>query len=301
MKVQTFSDHYVNAGGRRTRYWHLGNDGPAVILIHGLGASAEIWMHNITALAKDHKVFVPDLPGFGRSEQPPPSFDPFDYAKFIDNFMDALNIPRASLIGQSLGGGIALQYALQFPQKVEKLVLVDCAGFGKGVRWTLKLMSLPWIGEFVTYPTRLGVALFFKFAVRDSAVITKEFIDIYYKIFTQPSFQVFMLKITRMLLDIHGGKSEVLAPIMENLHKIKRPTLIVWGANDRVLPLQQAYAGKKKMPNAQLYIMNQCGHVPNLEKPEEFNNIVIAFLSGIYENCGSDISDDSTMDRQITH
>jgi pimeloyl-ACP methyl ester carboxylesterase len=284
MVIQTLLDHYVNVGGIKTRYWHLGNDGPAIILIHGLGASAEIWMHNIAALAKDHRVFVPDLPGFGHSEQPPPSFRAFDYASFIDSFREALNIQRTSLIGQSLGGGIALHYALQFPQKLEKLVLVDCAGFGKEVRWTLKLMSLPWIGDLVTYPTRLGVALFFKFAVRDPAVITKEFIDIYYQIFTQPGFQAFMLKTTRAILDIHGAKEEVLAPIRENLYKIKQPTLIFWGANDRVLPLQQAYAGKEKMPNAHLHIMERCGHIPNLEKPGEFNHVVIEFLQGVYED-----------------
>ena len=284
MTIQTLLDHYINAGGVRTRYWHLGNDGPAIILIHGLGASAEIWMHNIAALANDHKIFVPDLPGFGRSEQPPPSFRPFDYARFIDNFMEALNIPKASLVGQSLGGGIVLQYALKFPQKVEKLILVDCAGFGKEVRWTLKLMSLPWIGELVTHPTRLGVALFFKFAVRDPSVITKEFIDIYYKIFTQPGFQAFMLKTTRAILDIHGAKEEALAPIRENLQLIKQPVLIVWGENDRVLPLQQAYAGREKMPNARLHIMARCGHIPNLEKPGEFNNVVIEFLHGLNED-----------------
>ena len=284
MLLQILQDQNINVDGIKTRYWSLGHSGQTVILLHGLGASAEIWMHNIAALAEYRKVFVPDLPGFGRSEQPPPSFCPFDYARFIDNFMEALNIQKASLIGQSLGGGIALQYALQFPQKVEKLILVDCAGFGKDVRWTLKLMSLPWIGELVTYPTRLGVALFFKFAVHDPNIITEEFIDIYYKIFTQPGFQAFMLKITRMLVDIHGGKSEVLAPIMENLHKIKQPALIVWGANDQVFPLQQAYTGKEKMPNAHLNIMERCGHIPNLEKPEEFNNIVLEFLLGVDED-----------------
>jgi 4,5:9,10-diseco-3-hydroxy-5,9,17-trioxoandrosta-1(10),2-diene-4-oate hydrolase len=278
MKIQTQSDHYVNAGGIKTRYWSLGNDGPAIILIHGLGASAEIWMHNVAALAKDHKVFVPDLPGFGYSEQPPPSFSPFNFASFINNFMEALNILKAYIIGQSLGGGIALQFALQFPQKAEKLVLVDCAGFGKEVRWTLKLLSLPWIGELVSQPTRLGVALFFKYAVHDSAVITKEFIDIYYKIFTQPGFQQFLLRTTRSILNIHGAKEEALAPIIENLHRIMQPALIVWGANDQVLPIQQAYLGKEKMPHAQLHIMERCGHIPSLERPEEFNGAVLKFL-----------------------
>lgn len=271
-------DQYVKVGAINTRYWAAGSQEDRTILIHGLGASAEMWLYNIAALAKDHTVFVPDLPGFGHSEQPPLSFHPSDYAVFIDNFMEALNIPKASLIGQSLGGGIALQYTLQFPRKVEKLVLVDCVGFGREVIWTLRLMSLPLIGQIISYPSRLGVTLFFKLAVRNPAVITKEFIDIYYILFNQPGFQAFLLKITRMLVNIHGAKEEALVPVMNNLHKINQPTLIVWGANDRVFPLQQAYAGKEEIPNAGLYVMERCGHIPNLEQPEEFNSAVLEFL-----------------------
>jgi pimeloyl-ACP methyl ester carboxylesterase len=271
-------DRYVKVGGINTRYWVAGIQGNPVILIHGLGASAEIWLHNIAALAKDHTVYVPDLPGFGYSEQPPPSFHPSDYAVFIDDFLKTLNVRTASLIGQSLGGGIALQYAIRFPQKVQRLVLVDCAGFGKYVRLTLKLMSLPTIGELVTYPTRLGVALFFKYAVRDPAVITEEFIDTYYKIFTQPGYQAFLLKITRMLIDVRGAKDEALVPVLGNLPNIRQPTLIIWGANDRVFPLQHAYAGREKIPRAGLYVMERCGHIPNLERPEEFNSEVLKFL-----------------------
>jgi pimeloyl-ACP methyl ester carboxylesterase len=271
-------DQYVKAGAINTRYWVAGNRANRIILIHGLGASAEIWLHNIAALAKDHTVFVPDLPGFGRSEQPPPSFHPSAYAVFIDDFMDALDIPKASLVGQSLGGGIALQCAIQFPQKVEKLVLADCAGFGRKVIWTLRLMSLPFIGEIVSYPTRLGLTLFFKLLVRNPTVITQEFINIYYTLLNQPGFQTFLLKITRMVVDIHGAKEEALAPIISNLHKINQPTLIIWGANDRVFPLQQAYAGREKILNAGLHIMERCGHIPNLEKPEEFNSAVLEFL-----------------------
>ena len=104
---------------------------------------------------------IPDLPGFGRSEKPASSFTPSDYISFIDDFRKALNVDQVSLIGQSLGGGIALHYTLQFSEKVDKLVLVDGAGLGKEVIWTLRLMSLPWIGELISHPSRIGVALFF--------------------------------------------------------------------------------------------------------------------------------------------
>lgn len=275
-----FQDQYLMAGGIHTRFWSLGDHGSPVILIHGLGASAEIWMPNVEALAKHHRVYIPDLPGFGRSEKPASFFTPSDYSSFIDAFLKALNIGRVSIIGQSLGGGVALQYTLQFSEKVDKLVLVDSAGLGKEVIWTLRLMSLPLIGELISHPTRIGVALFFKFAVHNSKLITKDFINLYYEIFTQPGFFAFLLKVVRMLVDIHGAKEEFLVPVMENLNKIVQPTLIIWGENDRVLPVRQAYFGKEKIVNSHLHIMKQCGHIPNFEWADEFNKLALDFLSG---------------------
>jgi len=274
-----FNDQYIKVGEINTRYWSVGDEGSTVILIHGLGASAEIWMHNVNAIAEQHRVYVPDLAGFGRSYKPVSSFTPLDYACFVDDFMKALNIEQASLVGQSFGGCIALQYALGYLQKVQKLVLVDNAGFGKEIIWTLRLMSLAGIGELLSYPTRIGVGIFFKLAVSNHALITKDFIDIYYKLFTQPGSPEFLLRIVRMLVDGHGAREEVLSPVMESLHKIKRPTLIIWGEDDRVFPLKHAYYGKENIPNAQLYIMKQCGHIPNFERSEEFNKIVLDFLA----------------------
>ena len=280
MSARMPKDKYIEARGINTRYWSVGDQGSPVILIHGLGASAEIWMHNVEVFARHHRVYAPDLAGFGRSEKPVSSFTPLEYVSFVDDFMRALQIEQASLVGQSLGGGITLQYALQFSQKINKLVLVDCAGFGKEIIWTLRLMSLTGIGELLSYPTRIGVSIFFKLAVRNHALITEDFIDIYYKLFSQPGSSEFLLKIIRLLVNIHGAREEILSPVMENLHKIKRPTLIIWGEDDRVFPLKHAYYGKEKISNSKLHIMQQCGHIPNFERPEEFNNLVLDFLAG---------------------
>jgi 4,5:9,10-diseco-3-hydroxy-5,9,17-trioxoandrosta-1(10),2-diene-4-oate hydrolase len=272
-------DQYIQVGNLKTRYWALGDKGTVVILIHGLGASADIWRHNVEALAEQHRVYVPDVIGFGRSDKPGPSFSPFDYTRFLDDFLNILNIERASLIGQSLGGAIALHYALHFPQKVSKLVLVDSAGLGKEVIWTLRLMSIPLLGELVSYPSRKGVELFFKFAVRDPALVTKDFVDLYYNFFSQPGFQKFLLKIVRSIINVAGAREQVLAPLMDNLSKITQPALIIWGEKDRVLPLKHAYRGKKNLPNAELKIIEGCGHIPFFERPEEFNRLVLEFLS----------------------
>lgn len=279
MRPRMPEDRYIKVGNLNTRYWALGDRGTPVLLIHGLGASADIWMYNVEALARQHRVYVPDLVGFGRSDKPGPSFSPFDYTPFLDDFMNLLKIERVSLVGQSLGGGIALRYALQFPQKVNKLVLVDSAGLGKEVIWTLRLMSLPWVGELFSYPNRKGVEIFFRLAVRNRALVTKDFVELYYDIFSRPGFQKFFLMILRQIVDIRGAREEILDPIMTNLYKIAQPVLIIWGEKDGVLPIQHGYLGKEKLPHAKLKIMEGCGHIPFFEKSDEFNELVLNFLA----------------------
>jgi pimeloyl-ACP methyl ester carboxylesterase len=279
MLPQMLEDRYIQAGNLKTRYWALGDKGSPVILIHGLGASAEIWMYNIEALARQHRVLVPDLPGFGRSDQPGPSFSPFDYTSFLDAFMKALRIEKGSLVGQSLGGGIALHAALRLPQKVEKLVLVDSAGLGTEVIWTLKLMSLPLAGEILCRPSRIGLRLFFKLAVRDQNLITEDFIELYYQFLSRPGFQEFFLRILRQVVDLRGAREEILNPIMNHLQDIAQPVLIVWGEKDRVLPLKHGFLGRERLPRARLQIMEGCGHIPFFERAAEFNRLVFEFLS----------------------
>jgi 4,5:9,10-diseco-3-hydroxy-5,9,17-trioxoandrosta-1(10),2-diene-4-oate hydrolase len=287
-------DHFVAIDGTRMRYWCSGQGEETVVLVHGLGASADIWVQNIEELARGHQVIVPDLPGFGKSEIPPPSFLPFQYTDFLAKLIDTITDGPVILVGQSLGGAVVLDYALQHPERTDRLVLLDSAGFGREVIWTLRLLSLPFIGELLCHPARKGVEVFFKLAVHNSAVVTEGLVDIFHGYFRRPGFKRFFLGLVRGLIDMRGARTEILGKITANLHKIAKQVLIIWGREDRVLPLKHAYFGAAKLACASLKVMSGCGHLPFLERPEECNRLMLEFIGQGHEGARG-----QTIDRDI--
>ena len=272
-------DQYINVKGVNTRYWTAGDKGPVLLLIHGFGASVEIWQHNIKSLVKFYKVYAIDLVGFGRTDKHEGTYTPPFMVQFINDALTALNLEKVTLIGLSMGGGLSILYTLRFPHKIDKLVLVDSAGLGKEVIFSMRLMSLPFLGELITKPSRKMAYLFFKPAVLNPAQLKGQFTDIYYGLFSLPGAQTALLKVLRSMCTIFGTKKDVLDETMMNLHRITSPTLIIWGRQDAILPLKQAYYAKEKISNSKLHIIEQCGHMPNFEKPDEFNQVVLDFLS----------------------
>jgi 4,5:9,10-diseco-3-hydroxy-5,9,17-trioxoandrosta-1(10),2-diene-4-oate hydrolase len=273
-------DRYIKIGDVNTRYWVEGDKGSNVVLIHGLGASADIWMHNISAIASGYRVYAPDLVGFGRSDKPDAQYAPSYMAAFINDFMTALNIENASIIGMSLGGGVALEYQLQHPGSVHKLVLVDSAGLGREMPLAMRLATAPVMGELMLSPSRAGMAFVLRHLVYDPAVITDDLIDLYYELnFSQGAAKT-VLAVLRACATIRGARPDVLDPVIKNLGNIKIPTLIIWGREDRLFPVGDACFAREKIPDSYLYILERCGHMPNFERPGEFNSVVLNFLGG---------------------
>ncbi len=273
------ADQFVQAGRFKVRYLTVGAIESPMILLHGLGASSEIWMNNIEALALQFRVYAPDLIGFGKSERPETPLTPYAYAQSVYDFMNALGIGKAGFVGSSFGGAIAILTAITFPEKVDRIILVGSAGFGREIAWTLRAMSLPVIGEILTYPSRHGVRTFFRQAVYNPAVITSSFVNLYYAYFRSPGFREYLLKLVRMMVDMGGVKAELVGPTIWNLRDITQPTLILWGDRDRIIPVEQAYFGKKRIKGSELHIFKDCGHIPFYERPEEFNKLTREFLS----------------------
>lgn len=279
MPTQTPQDQYIKVGQINTRFWVLGDEGTTVILIHGIGGSVEAWTPNVNVLAQHHRVYAIDLVGFGRSDKPSMPYS-FSYmARFVNDFIQAQHIDRATVIGHSLGGGISLQFTIQFPDKVEKLVLVSSGGLGRELNLLLRLATLPVIGELLTRPSRKRTAQFLKECIHDPALVTDDLVQLFYQMAVLPGAQKSFLATLRADVNLQGLRADVMRPIQHDLATITAPTLIVWGQQDRIVPVAHAHAAERRIPNAELRILDPCGHMPQFERAEEFNALVLGFLA----------------------
>lgn len=165
--TQLIQDQYIKVGSINTRYWSTGTQGTPVILLHGGGSSIEVWEHNIEALAKNHRVFAFDMVGTGLSDKPAVTYS-LDYQlQFLRAFLDTLDIQKADLIGNSMGGSIALKFALESPEQVSKLGLISSFGLGREIDiYDRLLAAFPAIAKLIP-PSRSGVRMVLNSCVYD--------------------------------------------------------------------------------------------------------------------------------------
>jgi pimeloyl-ACP methyl ester carboxylesterase len=280
MSKQWPQDQYVKVGDINTRFWQAGDTGSAVVLVHGLGGSIENWEHNIDALAQQHRVYAVDLLGFGRTDKFPLIKDINVLIKFLNDFMDTQNIGIANLVGSSMGGGLILGFALQFPQKVAKLVLVNNGGMGREVNIIFRLASVPFLGRLLMgRPSLKSVEKMYRSLVYDPTIITPEMLRVGFELAVLPGATSALLSATHACISIWGQRAKYNKELLSNLGKITAPTLIFWGKQDRILPVAHAQIAASKIPGARLHIFDNCGHGVMFEYPDEFNKLVLDFLA----------------------
>jgi len=273
-------DMTVDVGTVRTRYWTVGDEGPPLVLIHGIGASVESWAETVRPLAKTHRVYALDLVGFGQSDKPDAPYTLSFLAQFVADFMEGQDIGRASIIGHSLGGGVALKLALEHAEKVDKLVLVSSAGLGREGHIFFKLGSLPLVGEVLTRPNRERTAQFLEEMFYDPEMVTDELVDLNYDLMSRPGAQEAYLAALRSIATVFGARKTVIRSIVDNLDEVTAPTLVVWGEQDAMLPVSHAHVAAEAIPDARLHIFERCGHCAPMERAEAFNALVSEFLNG---------------------
>jgi pimeloyl-ACP methyl ester carboxylesterase len=252
--------------GQKIRYVEAGS-GPVVVLLHGLGGNSTNWAFNTPALAQKFRVIVPDQVGFGQSDRPLINYRVGTYVDFLDKFLSELKVERATLVGNSMGGWVAALYAVRYPAKVERLVLVDSAGFAPPKEFDLSALSglNPSTRDEMK---RLAGLVFYNPLLKSDAAV-----DV---LLAQRLSAGDGYTIQRLVESIYRGDDM----LDGKLGAIKQPVLLVWGREDGLTPLaREGEKFKRELPSAQWVVFDQCGHVPQVEKAAEFNAAVLKFLS----------------------
>ena len=278
VRIENLEAEYIVVNGTKIRYIVKGSGSP-VLLVHGFGQFLEVWWFNIGPLSQHYQVYAMDLPGHGLSEKPAVDCTFSIVTEFIIDFMEALGIGHASLIGHSMGGSICLDEAINFPDKVDRIILVDSGGLSEKVPLLYRLCALPVLGDILVRPTiKAGVRHGIKRAFYNPDLVTEDMVNLNYELLRKPGVKAAMLSIIRSGISISRSNPETI--ITDKLRLVKVPTLLIHGAQDAVIPLKYAQNASRLIPDCRLEIINECGHCPHLEKASEFNEAVISFLGG---------------------
>ena len=278
-ETPVFADRYVTLKDIRLRYWQAGESGSPVLLLHGLNGCIENWRWNIGALASAHRVWALDGPGHGLSQPDRRSFSLDFMRDLIGDFMRSQGVERANLVALSGGGLIALKIALERPDWLDRLVLADAAGLGRGINLRMRIFSTmppPPPSVFARPISREQLKYWLTYAFfQNPAALTEPMLDDFYTNICRPHTMLTASLMMRWGVNLLGQK-HVFA---RRLRAIKAPTLIIWGKQDRMIPVEHACGAARKIPNARAVIFDPCGHLPMLEQTEEFNRHVMEFLS----------------------
>ena len=257
-----------------------GPDAPVMVLIHGMAGSSTTWRDVAPGLSTRYRVLSPDLLGHGKSDKPAGDYSLGAHASLVRDLLANLGIDRATIVGQSLGGGVAMQFAYQYPEVCERLVLVNSGGLGRDVSWILRLLSLPG-AEFVLpvivppFVRDRGNALsrwLHGKGIRPPRVA--EMWQAYASLAETENRQAF-LRTLRSVVD-PGGQT---VSARDRLYlAAAMPTLIVWGDNDPIIPMSHGVEAHELMPGSRLEVFEGVGHFPHVEVPEQFVDVLVEFM-----------------------
>jgi len=244
-------------------HYFTGGQGDPLVIIHGGGDGARAWEKNMAELSENYTVYVPDLPGYGHSQPLEGDYYIPEMVEFVDEFAHNLGLKSFYLVGHSMGGGIALNYALKFPQKIMKLVLVSSMCLGREIALWVRVLSVPAICRSIG-KTVIAVLKAVKW-VADLILAPVEFMN------------------PMSATSIHLGSKlttlkEQATVFVDRLSEIVMPTLVVWGAKDPIVPVSQAYTAAALIPNCQVKVFEDCGHSVYKQKVKEFSHLLTRFL-----------------------
>lgn len=264
-------------GDHRIHY-HEAGSGPNLVLLHGSGPGVSGWSNfrgNIPVFAERFRTVVPDMPGFGRSDRPP--FErayPRVAAEHLLRLLDGIGIDKTHLLGNSMGGYVALEFALAHPDRVERIVGMGPGGLAANVLGPEQSEGARRLGEFMMAPSREAMQRWVDTMVANKAVLDDALIDERLANALAPGALESAMAIF-MSLAAHPEP----VPLYARVRNIEAPTLITWGRDDRMLPVEGGLFGFRQMPNAELHIFSGCGHWAQVERKDDFERLVVEFLT----------------------
>jgi len=294
------TSRFVEAGGMRLHYHEAGpaggsqagpaggnGAGPAVgapvVLLHGGGPGASAWSNfgpNLPVFAERFRTLMIDQPGFGKSARPPVTGNYFTFAAdALAGLLTVLGIERVHLIGNSLGGGTAVRFALRYPERAGRLVLMGPGGLSLNVFAPDPTEGVKRLMEFAAPPgpSKEKLAAFLRTLVHDQRLVTDEMVDERFAAASDPGALAAMASLGASFFDPASAEEGLL---WREAHRLRHEVLLIWGREDRVNPLDGALVALTLIRRAQLHVFGRCGHWAQLEKFDEFNRLAISFLEG---------------------
>ncbi|MBM2616527.1 alpha/beta fold hydrolase [Actinoplanes sp. LDG1-06] len=252
-------------------------------MLHGIGRSLEDWEPQRPLLSGDHRVITLDMPGFGLSERLPAPVSLAGLADAVWAALDRLGVDRpVHLMGNSLGGAVSMRMVADHPDRVSTLTLANSAGFGPEVTFALRILAVPLLGRSLLRridprsARRIERSIFF-----DRAHVTDERVAMAVRIGRQPDFAAVYLETARALGGFRGVAAGWRGELLPRVAAARRPTMIVWGERDLILPATHLAAARTLLPYAQTHLFPDTGHMPQLERPGEFAALVRPLLAGV--------------------
>jgi len=279
--VGNFEAHEVDLHGHRAVY-RVAGKGPTVVLIHGMINSSRHWETIAERLARTHRVIAPDLIGHGDAATPRGDYSLGAHAAMIRDLMATIGVERATIVGHSLGGGVAMQFFYQFPQRTERLVLISSGGLGHEVSPLLRGAALPGSAALLRLATQRQVVGGIAAAgagMRARGNKTGVYLQAVARALrplAEPGSRRAFLQTLRAVIDVQGQKVSA----RDRLYLLgEMPTLIVWGERDRTIPVEHGIAAAEAIPNCRFETLPRAAHFPNLEDAEGLGSVLEDFLA----------------------
>ncbi|VEG57021.1 alpha/beta hydrolase fold protein [Mycolicibacterium aurum] len=272
---------FVHLHGDKVAYRDEGSGPETLLLLHGMAGSSQTWRAVMPQLSKRYRVIAPDLLGHGESAKPRSDYSLGAFAVFLRDLLDELGVSRVTVVGQSLGGGVAMQFVYQHPDYCQRLVLISSGGLGQDVGWTLRLLSAPGaelIMPVIAPPPVITIGNKLRSWLSAASIQSPRGAEMWsaYSSLSDPQTRQAFLRTLRSVVDYRGQAVSAL----NKMHlTTELPLMIIWGDQDRIIPVEHGHALDDLRPGCRLEVLPGVGHFPHVEKPNDVVDLLDDFMA----------------------